>query len=345
MADFGKVTREAWDRGFTNEVALAIPLFAMLYEHQRIIFKGGKLTRILMQKGTTESLTQSYFMNEPMSGGKINVLEEAKFYMRYMQHPVQYDAKDIIENTGGERTAPEDAVRLTIDTSQDGFRRFLQSKFWGASSGSHSETVNGSRDITSVLQALTYDAPYGGLTRTGSTSVNEWWQGASQTGTYASTAQATAAAPSLANIAKWATICRRHLPKGRDGRGRLRNPLYMFVPEGIFQDIQTQCEAKTGLVKPSVMNFKYGHNALNVYNVEIVESSWMTLNSHTATMVMLNPATWQFRVAPTRRFRMTPFVWQAEQAGGIDAWLAHILLAGTLTCKMPRGNMFLSAVS
>ena len=339
MADFDKATRAAWDRGFKNQVALSLPLFAMLYEHRRIIFKGGLSTVITMQKGTTESLSQSYFMNEPLQGGRIDVLEQAAFYTKYMQHPVQYDGRDVVENKGGRLTAPLDTIRLVTESSQDGFRRFLQDKFWAAAVTDSAA----SRDFASVPQALTHDAKYGGLTRTIGSNINDWFQGASPDGTY--TDQSTAVTPSLANIALWADVCRRYLPEGLDGRGKARNALYMFVPEGIFRDIRLQCEAKTALVKPSMMKFKYGFSAINVHDVEVIKSSWMTLNSRTATMVMLNPDTWQLRIAPERRFKMTPFVWQGGMAGGIDAYLAHILLAGTLTCKMPRANMMLLAVA
>ena len=194
-----------------------------------------------------------------------------------------------------------------------------------------------------MLQALTHDKPYGGLTRTIGSSLNDWWQGASPGTTYDD--QATAAAPTLANISKWSTVCRRHLPVGIDGRNRPKNPLYMFVGESIYQDIQAQLEGRSELKDVSVMKAKYGFNAMNVYNVEIVEDSWMTLNSMTAAMLLLNPDTWQFRVAPSRAFTMKPFVWQAEQIGGIDAYVGRIMLAGNLTCKMPRANMYLSAVA
>jgi len=340
MADFDKATRAAWDRGFTNEVALSIPLFAMLYEHRRIVFKGGLSTVITMQKGTTEGLSQSYFMNEPLSGGKTNVLEQATFLTKYMQHPVQYDGRDVVENKG-KYTAPLDTIKLVTETSQDGFRRFLQEKWWTAGSGSHTEAT--SRDFASVPQALTHDVPYGGLTRTIGSSINDWYQGASRGTIY--TDQSTAVAPSLANIAVWGDVCRRHIPQGLDGRGKRRDTLYMIVPEGIFQDIRVQAESKTAPVKPSMMAMKYGFSAINVHDIEVIKSSWMTLNSRTASMALLNPNTWQLRIAPERRFKMTPFVWQGEQQGGIDAFLARIMLAGTLTCKMPRANMLLLAVA
>jgi len=341
MADFDKATRAAWDRGFKNQVALSLPLFAMLYEHNRIIFKGGLSTVVTMQKGTTESLSQAYFMNEPMTGGRVNVLEQATFYTKYLQHPIQYDGRDVVENKGGVATAPLDTIKLVTETSQEGFRRTLQEHFWRAGAATYDEQTT-QRSFTSVPQALTHDAQYGGLSRA-TTVTNSWWQGASPDGTYAD--QSTAVSPSLANIALWADVCRRYLPEGLDGRGNARNQLYMFVPEGIYRDIRLQCEAKTALVKPSKMRFRYGFTALNVHDVEVVKSSWMTLNSRTASMVMLNPSTWQFRVCPDRKFKMTPFVWQGGMTGGIDAYLARILLAGTLTCKMPRANMMLLAVA
>ena len=105
------------------------------------------------------------------------------------------------------------------------------------------------------LYELTYDAKYGGLTRTAATT-NEWFQGASQTGTYAATAQATAVAPTLANISKWATISRRHLPTGLDGMRRPKNPLFMFCGETIYQDIQAQLEGRSELKDTSVMKAK-----------------------------------------------------------------------------------------
>ena len=347
MADFDKATRAAWDRGFKNQVALSIPLFAMLYEHHRIIFKGGNETVVTMQKGTTEGLSQAYFMNEPLSGGRTDVLEQATFKTKYMQHPVQYDGRDVVENKGGVATAPLDTIKLVTEISQDGFKRALQALFWTAGSDSHTES--NSRNFTSVPQALTHDVPYGGLERTIGSSTNDWFQGASPGTIY--TDQGTAVAPSLANIAVWADVCRRHTREGLDGRGNARNQLYMFVPEGIFQDIRVQAEAKSALVKPSKMAFKYGFQAINVHDVEIVKSSWMTLansagyTDRSASICMLSPETWQFRVSPDRRFRHTPFIWQGEHSGGIDAYMARILLAGTLTCKMPRANMLLLAVA
>ena len=337
--DFNITTREAYDKSFKSQVALALPLYAMLYEHQRVKFKGGRSTKIRVQKSTTESLGQSYFMNEGLDGGRQDVLAEAEFFTKYNQFPVQYDGRDVIENTGGELTAPLDSIRLVTETSQDGTRRFLQEKFWAAAVSN----PENERDFNSVPQALTHDVKYGGLTRTIGSNINDWWQGASPAGTY--TDQSTAVSPSLSNILKWATVCRRYLAAGMDGKGRLRNPLYMFVPEGIYQEINMQAEARTGLANPSLMKFKYGFEAINIYNIEIIQSSWMTLNSRTASMALLNPETWQLRIAPSRNFKLTPFKWQAENAGGIDAWLARILIAGTLTCNMPRANMLLLNVA
>ena len=339
MADFNIATREAWDASFVNQVALALPIFAMLYHHRRVKFKGGSSIKVRLQKGSTESLTQAYLMNEPMQGGKVNVLEDVEWFVKYAQHPVQYDARDIVENRGGRLTAPMNTVKLAVDTSQDGFRRYMQSKFLATAA----TTPETEPEFNSVLQALTHDAKYGGLTRSASAGTNAWWQGASPASTY--TDQATAASPSLANLLKWATVCRRYLPQGLDGRGLPRNPLYMFCPEGIYQELNSQIEGRAGIVSPSVMKVKYGFTAMNVHGVEIVQSSWMTLNSMTTHIVMMNPDTWQMRVAPDRAFKLTPFVWQGEQQGGIDAYLARILLAGNLTCRMPRGNMYLSSVA
>ena len=119
----------------------------------------------------------------------------------------------------------------------------------------------------------------------------------------------------------------------------------MFLPENLYATIRSEAESKTGLVKPSVMNFKYGHESFNIYNIDIVQSSWMSTNSRTASMAMLNPNTWNFRISPKRNFKMKPFVWQGEVQGGIDAWLARILLAGSLTCERPRNNMLLLGVT
>jgi len=87
---------------------------------------------------------------------------------------------------------------------------------------------------------------------------------------------------------------------------------------------------------------KYGFQTFVIDGVEFVQDSWLTTNSMTTDFFLLAPSTWDLRVSPKRNFKMTGFTWQGDQVGGLDKYLARILLAGNLTCSKPNANIWKS---
>ena len=329
--NLASTTREMWDATLEDEVILALPLVAMMVEHETLEVKGTKIKKTVVMDDS-ESLAQDYEANEPMTGGEKTVLGTAEWTYKKFQLPCIYDCDTEIENQDASKIeAPIDEVEATVEAAQDGARRHLNTLLYGAAADASKKTFQGLRS------ALTHDATYGGLARA-TTVTRPWWQSGSLDGTY--TDQGTAVSASIANVRKAAIICGRH--------AKANQHLYAFCGETIFSKLKSQVEARMQYTVEGANLVKYGFKSFMIDNqIEIVMDSYLTITGATtdAYFFLLDPTSWRLRISPKRNFRMTPFKWQGEQLNGLDRYLARILVAGNFVCHAPNKNFFLSNMS
>jgi hypothetical protein len=321
--------RELWDRTVENEVLLALPLLAMLKEHQNLTVSGTAL-KFTVIMDDLESVAQDYEVNDPLTVGEKTVTQNVQWNWKKTQLPVTYDVDDQIEGEGDAATAPVKVVDTIVEAGQTGMRKHLNTLLYGAAADAGKATFQGLRS------ALTHDTTYGGLGRLIATPLNTWWQGASLADTYVD--QAVATVPTMAMLRHAATHCRRHVkPNTR---------LYCITSEQIYAQFVSQAEARNIYTTEGVRLLKYGFASFMVdTNIEMVCDSYLTTSSHPTWFFLLNPETWEFRIKPERNFKMTPFKWLGEQANGLDKMLARILVAGNLICRKPNANIYLSNVA
>lgn len=325
-------TRELWLRTMVDEVFLALPLTAMLMEHRRVTFKGGTYITKTVTMDTMTSLAQDYIANEPLEGGSKTVLGKPKFGWKMFQIPLEYTVEEELQNQGADAaTAPADLVEAIVKGGQYAARAHLAAKAYNLTSTEAAKTFQ------SIVGALNHDATYGGLTRA-TTTTNAWWQGASLAATY--TDQDTAISATIANFRKAVAAVRRY--------SKPNNKLYAFMGEALYQAFQSQADSRRLVTAPPAGApgiYKYGFNTFWIDGVEFVSDSWLTLNSQANSFFLLDPETWELRISPKRNFKVTPFVWQGDRQGGLDVWMARLMVAGNLVCWQPNANLWLSTMS
>jgi len=326
-------TRELWERTVKDEVFMALPLTAMLMEHRRIMFKGGTKIKQTVTKATMTDLAQDYSSNEPLEGGSRTILGAPEFGWKKFQIPVEYGVDEELQNHEAiEEAAPADIVKALVEGAQYAAREHLSAMAYATTTGETGKVFQG------LACALTHDTVYGGYTRTISSTLNTFFQGASADLTYAD--WDTACAATIANFRKYATACRRYAKKNQK--------LYAFMGESLFQAFQSQCEARLMNTKPAAGSlglYKYGFNTLNIDGVELVQDSYLTTAGRTAAFYIIDPDTWELRISPKRNFRLTPFKWQGDTNDGLDAWLGRVMCAGNLICWHPNRNLYRSAMT
>jgi hypothetical protein len=199
------------------------------------------------------------------------------------------------------------------------------------------------KGFQSITDALDHDATYGTLTRSG-TSTNSFWQGASLNGAF--TDQNTLMSPSIANFRKCRSKVGQYVEKPGD--------LLAIMGASIFQQFQSQVEARHMYTRDGSLLAKYGFTTLVLDGVEFVEDPYLNLNKlsgttsvgdlHSEWFLLLHIPDWEYRIHPKRSMYFTGFTWQGDQAGGLDAWLARIMCSGNLVCWQPNASIWKSYV-
>jgi len=324
MADINTVTRELFIRSVENEVFLQLALLAILKEHNQVSFRGGSKIQkpVRMAKGT--ALTQSYTVNDPLAGGRLNVLEKPEFTIKYNQTPIEYTVEDVVLNDGGPDTAPISSIETAVETSQEGLREALAAMIYATSS------PDGGADFQSLCHAFDHSKTYGTITCTN--TVKNWWCGASLAGTFVD--RATNYSATIANLRTGINKVKRHV--------KPNSKLYAVCGEEIFDKFRSQVEARHIYTRDGSLLAKYGFTTMIIDDVEFVKDSWLSENDRTTDFLLVNPDTIELWISPKRSFNVTPFTWQADRAGGKDSYLARIMLAGNLVCWKPNANLWLS---
>jgi len=327
MSDLSIATQELFAATFAYQVGLRKPISAMLLEERRVAARGGTYITYDLVKDDAEDEAQAYAVNEGLTVAQSEFLGQAKFKWKYLQMPIKYTVDDEIQNhLATSEVKRHDLVKLIVERGQDGIRKKLDTLFHTISS------TDAGKNFQSIYDAQDHSRLYGALTS--NTTTVSYWNGASLDGTW--TDRNTAMALSLGNLRLLKMIVKRYREPGEK--------LYGFLPEALFSKLQGILEGSVTYKAEGKM-LKYGFDAFEAYGIEFVCDSYMTLNSQTAYMTILNPATWELRLHPERTFKVSDFVHQATIAGGADEHVARIFLAGNLCCKQPNANVWKSNVS
>lgn len=329
--DLAILTRDMFVKSFRDEVSLNVPLLAMFEAHSRVTFEGGVTINRPVIKATGESLMQMYSGNNtPLTASNKSYLAQPSFKWKKGQIPALIEGDDYIQNVdAASENKIADLAELVVKQVQQGIRLDLNTQFHATTAAGDSGT-----DFQSVPEALGHSRTYGGITS--NTTTVKYWNGASLLNSYADAATTTGISLDVMRRCKMACMRYGLTPQGRR--------FYCFLPEASFSKVVGLAEAAG--VKPKDGRLaKFGIESVEYSGIEFVVDSYMTDNSMTAHMLLLDPMTWEFRLHPKRAFTMSDFVDQSQMAGGTDQMLARCLVAGALVCWQPNGNMYKSAIS
>lgn len=331
MSDLSIATQELVAATFTYEVGLRMPVLATLLAEGKVQSRGGTYITYDLVTGSAKAQAQAYAAGEGLNVAQAEFLDQAKFKYKYIQMPIRYNVDDEIQNhLATSEVKRHDLVKLIVERAESGIREFVDELLHTTSS------TDSGKNIQSIYDPLDHARTYGTVTST--TAAKTWWNGASLSGAW--TDRATAMALSLDNIRKLRHIIDRYVPPGQKKYG--------FLPEALHSKMQGILEGSVYYQKATAENsklFRFGFDSFIAYGIEWIVDSYMTLNSQTAYMVIMNPNTWEFRLHPSRAFMVTDFFEQDKVAGGADEKVARVKLAANCCCKQPNANVWKSNVS
>ena len=339
-----------------NQVFLKSPLMAALVDAKKINWRGGTLISKPVQKANADSLAQDYTVNEPMTAQRKTVMETPQFHLKFKQIPIVYDVQEELMNQAATDSNAKilDLVETLTRITLSGIRISLYKNIWydGLITNA-SDTQSGVQSIRHALYCAVADSSttYGGITRTSSGTaasiVNQWWQGADINMWASSTANATSCAASIDTFRKAKDACDEHLDD---------TPNYLAItgPKN-YRRLKAYVDAKRVDTSNGSLA-KYGFDTFTIDGVQVVKDAFLTeanlagweagaTNYPDEAFVLLNINDWEFRIAPSRNFKMTPFKWQGDQPNGLDQHMARVLLAANLVCWKPNGSILLNAMN
>lgn len=334
-AEIEASTRDLWKQGVKPQVLLQMPMLAKLYDGRRFVWRDGKTITQTVKYQEVDSLYQAYTVGTPMNGGRVQNKTKPWFYSKLAQIPITWDVDEELYNVSGGENSPVDLAASRVEDAVLGTRIGLYKAMYDA------DTTDTGNSFQSIVQALNHDATYGGTTRA-TTATNKWFQGASLDDTYAD--QDTAVAISI-------SLIRQMIDKMLENSKQTNasNLMFLMGPAN-YRKLKSQVDS-TMHYTPGPMNVKYGFDSFTLDGAEVVKDYYLTANNLSAETTPekwvfgLNIPDWEFAIHPNRNFKLTPFRWQAEVAGGTDSWLARVLLGGNLICWKPNGSIWRSNVS
>ena len=339
-ADLSKATRTLHERTVVPQVYIKTPFVEELQRRKQITYSGGTAIEKLVDTAEIDDLVQTYTANQALTDEKKTTLEKPKFTWKYAQLPLRYDVDEYLQNvTAGTEEKLLGLAKFLVEKGHRGIKLWLQSQIFN--SGSTTGVADGAAGFQSLVSALDHDVAYGTITRTFSTSTNDWWQGSDPTALIAdvsSTAQGTAFNMTVSNLRKW--INESNVSHNMEG---VDDIMVLMCPT-LWDKLAAEMESKV-LYKPGLKQAQ-GIRSMIMDGHEIVSVPYLQTTSTMKTWVfILNLRYWELRIHTKRAFDLTPFEWQAKNSNGYDFWLARIMVAGNLMCWKPNSSMWLSNVS
>ena len=342
-ADLTKATRELFDRTLVNQVMYRTPIIERLQRQNQITFTGGLDLRKLVDTDTIDDTVQEYTVNEALVDQKKTTLEKPVFKWKYATMPLRYDADELTENilTSDSEIQLLDLAAHLVKTGQRDMRRYLETVVFNK--GTDTPATDAGKTFQSLVSALNHDTAYATITRTLSTSTNDWWQGAISTDLTINTTtsgQDTATNLTIANTRKWVAET--------DVAHYMETPqeLTFAMCPTLFNKLRAETESKLIYNAPAADMVTQGFNKISLDGHEVVSVPYLQRASNSKTwFFILNMNFFELRIHTARNFKMTDFVWQGTQSNGFDFYLARILLKGNFVCWKPNSSLWLSAVS
>jgi hypothetical protein len=341
-ADLSIATRAIVNRSLKNQVFIDTPFYDEIVRRNKLVIAGGKTFDRLVDKDEMDDLAQYYDENTALTDGKKDFLARPSFNWKQMQVPLVYGVDEQLQNV--DAMNEEQLLDLAEHLAQKGLRATklsLMKAAWNNGTDTPIESSN-TKSFQSIVSALDFDNTYGGITRTGATGVNNYWQGAmvgavgTPEGTAITDTNATAYNLSIDQWRQW-LIPVEH-------RAESLSDLITYMPASLFNKFRAEAEARV-LYRPGDPQ-RQGFETMFVDGRAIVKVPYLEEQTNTKTWVsIINHADWELRIHTSRNFEMTDFVWQGDRANGFDKWIARILVSGNLVCWKPNGSMWLNNVS
>lgn len=340
-ADLTKATRELFVRSLVNQVYYKVPFVEELQRRRQITHTAGLYVERLVDYKTIEDIVQVYTTNQPLTDQKETYLQKPRFTWRKWQMPLRYDVDEELENMyGGKEIQLLNLARHLVQKGQKDIKLWLSAQIFN--SGSTTPIADGTvTALQSLVSGLDHDTAYGTLTRTFSTSTNDWWQGADPSGLskdVSTSGQGTAWTLTKANIRKWVNETDvAHYMEGADD-------IMILMCPTLWNKLAAQLEAHLEYKAGSKQS--QGIRSMIFDGHEIVSVPYLQRSSTTKTwLFILNLRHWELRIHSHRNFKLTDFEWQGKNANGYDYELARILGQGNFVCWKPNSSMWLSNVS
>ena len=335
-------TRTIFDRSLKKQVFIETPFFNELEKRNKITTGGGKSIDRLVDMDEMDDQTQYYDENTALTDGKKNFLARPDFDWKLVQTPMTYGVDEQIQNvdSGNEEQLLDLAEHLAKKGIR-GMRLSLMKAAWNNGTTTPTESSN-TKSFQSIVSALDFDNTYGGITRTGATGVNNYWQGGmvgavgTPEGTAITDTNATAYSLSIDQWRTWLIPLEHRAENIAD--------LVTYMPASLFNKFRAEAEAR--ILYRSGDPQRQGFEDMFVDGKKIVKVPYLEETAITKKWVsIINHNDWEMRIHRARNFDMTPFVWQGDRANGFDKWLGRIMVAGNIMCWKPNGSIWLNNVS
>lgn len=329
-------TREIWDSTVYEEVMFKLVLVRLLLERGQVL-RAGTAVKHTLDYDELDSLAQEYAENETLNGGKKTVMETAQWYPKDLQIPLEVSAKSLNKNQGGGDGQILPLEQRLVEKGQRAARLWFNTVLWRAGASARDAATHA--QWQGLLDALTHDITYGGLSRA-TTVTRKYWQGASLADTFAD--QATQMTPTVANYRSCIDAVSAFMDSPSD--------IVTITSNTVYRNLQSQVEAQRVYKEGS--HAKYGFTSMSIDETEIFAEPWLSSNRNSSAsttvkyLAMLNLKNWTLHLDNERKFgNFTGFVWQGQMQNAKDEYLGRLMLRGCLVCTQPNANIFKSNVT
>ena len=329
-------TREIWDSTVYEEVMFKLVLVRLLLERGQVL-RAGTAIKHTLDYEELDALGQEYTENEPLSGGKRTVMETAQWYPKNFQLPIEVSAKSLGRNKGGGDGQIIPLEERLVKKGHRAVKLWFNKVLWRA--GASARDAEAHKEWSGLLDALTHDITYGGLTRA-TTVTRKYWQGASLADTFAD--QATQMVPTIANYRACIDAVSAFTDTNTD--------LVAITSNTVFRNLQSQIDGQRTYKEGK--HAKYGFTSMDIDETEIFAEPWLTSNRNSAAsttvkyFAMIHLPDWTLHLENERKFGdFKGFVWQGQMQNQKDEWLGRLMLCGNLVCTQPNASIFKSNVT
>lgn len=367
-----QATREMMDKTWRSAVSYGSPLLTRLLERKQVI-PGGLYYEQIYESANMKSLVQEYGPNTPLTGGSKEIMAKPKWYVAFLQCPVEESVDERIMN------APKtDAqlIRIRDKIAQGAVKAIKYKMLDRIYSCAVDNEIDSQHTYLQGLPSALFPCEasptaastaqyYGGIART--TTTNAEWRAADDTN------WDTAYAINKTNLDTWLDAAMEYDEEA--------GQYLVLMGTTLYNRLKSQFEAQN-VYTPKANKAKQGFDSMEYNGVEIAKDRYLDRMLYTTTLhntakhyagqtstattnsgltglstyagtqyvFVLNLDTWHLRYyedaeGGTGPFEMTEFFQQDQVEGGVEKSLARVKWKGNLTCDMPNRNLMRANVS